>query len=71
MGGELDVDDLDEMSEPMNTTTVALFGSLVLLFPMAGALVNALAGRDCHRATQSTWWAGGASWRRSSWPASC
>jgi NADH-quinone oxidoreductase subunit L len=28
----------------MNTTTVAVLGSLVLLFPVAGALVNALAG---------------------------
>ena len=28
----------------MNTSTVALFGSLVLLFPLAGALINALAG---------------------------
>jgi len=28
----------------MNTSTVAVCGSLVLLFPMAGALINALAG---------------------------
>ncbi|MGH3422518.1 MAG: hypothetical protein ACRDOD_23340, partial [Streptosporangiaceae bacterium] len=33
----------------MNTSAVAVLGSLVLLFPVAGALINALAGRRLPR----------------------